>query len=60
MTPLITTHQDSYTLGLLPCGTITPVGQLHPRAITPIARTTTPKDNYPITGHNLNCTAFTN
>ena len=24
-----------------------PVGQLPPRAITPIARTITPKDNYP-------------
>ena len=36
------THQDNY----LP-RTITPVGQLRLRAIPPIARTTTPKGNYP-------------
>ena len=38
-----TTHQDNY-----PTRIITPVDQLTPRAITPIARTTTSKDNYPI------------
>ena len=37
------THQDNY-----PHRTITPVEKLPPRAITPIARTTTPMANYPI------------
>ena len=51
------THQDDY-----PPRTITPVGQLPLRAIPPIDRTTTPKDNYPhrkVIEHNLTCTAFT-
>ena len=58
-TPPIITHQDNY-----PPRTITAVGQLPPRAISPIhiAKTTTPKGNYPHRKsllHNLKCTAFT-
>ena len=56
-TPLIITHQDNFP----PPRTITPVGQLPPRAIIPIARTTNPTDNYPdrkVIGKKLECTAL--
>ena len=58
-TPLPITHQDNYSY---PSRTITPVGQLPPRAISPVARKTTPKDDYPhrkVIWHNLNCTPLT-
>ena len=38
---------DCYPPGQLPSRTIIPVGQLSRRAITPITRTTTPKDYHP-------------
>ena len=55
-TPQPIIHHDNY-----PPRTITFVEQLPLKAIAPIAKTTTPKDNKPLRkvfGHNFNCTIF--